>query len=71
MRLAKRWGMPTLTGQCKRCSRFGELFPVRESITAERAAMSSTGTCAGIAAPNDGQRGAARKTSAAGGPTLQ
>jgi hypothetical protein len=21
--------MPTLTGQCKRCSRFGELFPVR------------------------------------------
>jgi hypothetical protein len=21
--------MPALTGQCKRCSRFGELFPVR------------------------------------------
>ena len=28
-RLAKGFAMPALTGQCKRCSRYGELFPVR------------------------------------------
>jgi len=29
MRLATAFDMPALTGQCKRCSRYGELFPVR------------------------------------------
>ena len=29
MRLATARCMPALTGQCKRCLRFGELYPVR------------------------------------------